>query len=97
MKKLIYISVAALTLLSSQIAYASSKKLTEDQVVAVKLAVFCNVNETEKIIIDDLVPEYAPDGTDAKTLLTMKKLAREVLDLSDFLPETTMTTICDFS
>ncbi|MDJ0648643.1 MAG: hypothetical protein QNJ60_08040 [Xenococcaceae cyanobacterium MO_188.B19] len=92
MKKLIYISVAALTLISSQIAYASPKKLTEKQVISVTAAVCNSPTNASESQIEKAVENYADINTDPDKLVTMQDLAIQML----VLPDTTMTTICEF-
>lgn len=92
MKSFIYLSIAALSLTISNVAYASSQKLTEGELSVVVQAV-CDVpsNATEPQV-ENAVDTHAGSSVDANTLDTMKELAVQML----VLPDTAVGTICGY-
>lgn len=92
MRKLLYISFAAFTLLSSNVAYASSEKLTEDELYVVTEAVCNTENPANESQITSAVEDYLDIEVDSDKLVTMQELAVQML----VLPDTAIETICGF-
>lgn len=92
MKSFIYLSIAALSLTISNVAHASSEKLTEGELSVVVQAV-CDVQtNASESQVENAVDTYAGSSVDANTLDTMKELAVQML----VLPDTAVGTICGY-